>query len=144
MNDIQIQLAENATEKIREHVIGGLVAYNKTHAGAASHTGVTVVARAGDEIVAGLLGHTNWEWLFVAQLWVSDAVRKQGVGRRLMEAAETEAVRRGCKHAHVDTFSFQALSFYERLGYTVFGQLDDYPQGHTRYFLQKRDLSRVS
>jgi hypothetical protein len=38
----------------------------------------------------------------------------------------------------LDTFSFQARPFYEKLGYEVFGQLEDYPRGHSRYFLQKR------
>ena len=37
----------------------------------------------------------------------------------------------------MDTFSFQARPFYEKLGYRVFGQLPDYPRGQTRYFLAK-------
>ena len=58
-----------------------------------------------------------------------------------MRAAEQEARDRGCSHAHCDTYDFQALPFYQKLGYQVFGQLEDYPAGHTRYFLQKRTLS---
>jgi hypothetical protein len=34
--------------------------------------------------------------------------------------------------------SWQALAFYERQGYTVFGVLDDFPPGHRKYFLAKR------
>lgn len=89
----------------------------------------------------GLLGHTHWNWLFVSHLWVADPLRGRGYGRALMVQAEEEALRRGCDHAHLDTFDFQARAFYERLGYTVFGQLADYPSGHTRYFLQK-ELAR--
>jgi hypothetical protein len=39
--------------------------------------------------------------------------------------------------ALLDTFDFQALSFYARLGYEVFGRLDDFPKGHTRFFVAK-------
>jgi hypothetical protein len=37
----------------------------------------------------------------------------------------------------LDTMSFQALDFYLKLGYTVFGRLDDLPEGHSRIFLKK-------
>ena len=56
----------------------------------------------------------------------------------MLEQAEVEAVNRGCKFAYLDTFSFQALPFYEKQGYAVFGVLEDYPEGKKRYFLQKR------
>ena len=61
----------------------------------------------------------------------------QGTGRRILIAAEEEALRRGCRYAWLDTFSFQARGFYEKLGYSVFGTLEDYPAGHSRYFLRK-------
>jgi ribosomal protein S18 acetylase RimI-like enzyme len=51
--------------------------------------------------------------------------------------AEAEAVRRKCVGAWLDTYSFQARGFYERLGYTVLGEIADYPPGHTRYFMKK-------
>ena len=31
----------------------------------------------------------------------------------------------------------QALPFYEKHGYTVFGVLENYPTGHSRYFVRK-------
>ncbi len=124
-----------------EQIIRGLIGYNVMKAPPADHRPLAVVARRAGEIVGGFLGHTHWGWLFGRQLWTAEEVRGNGLGRRLMRAAEAEARARGCRHAHLDTFSFQALGFYERLGYRVFGQLEDYPAGHTRYFLEKRDLS---
>ena len=76
-------------------------------------------------------------WLFIRYLWVSEALRGKGIGRKLMADAEARALERGCHSAWVDTFSFQAPGFYPKLGYTVFGELD-YPPGHKRIFLQKR------
>lgn len=54
-----------------------------------------------------------------------------------MTMIEAAAAARGAESVHVDTYDFQALGFYERNGYEVFGQLDDYPIGHTRFFLRK-------
>jgi len=38
----------------------------------------------------------------------------------------------------VDTLSFQALAFYQKQGYIVFGTLDQYPGEHKQYFLKKQ------
>jgi len=55
-----------------------------------------------------------------------------------MEQAETIAREAGCTGIWLDTYEFQARGFYEKLGYTLFGTLDDYPVGQRRFFMQKR------
>lgn len=90
-----------------------------------------------DEIVGGLVGATYWDWFYLDLLWVREDLRGQGHGRRLVERAESEARRRGARHAYLDTFSFQAPGFYEKLGYHVFGELPEFPAGHSRYFYTK-------
>ena len=90
-------------------------------------------------IVGGVHGnYSDSGWLYVSTLWVSEGARGGGHGSRLMEAIEREAVGRGCANAYLDTFSFQAPQFYMKLGYSAFGELEDFPPGHTRLFLRKR------
>jgi catechol 2,3-dioxygenase-like lactoylglutathione lyase family enzyme/GNAT superfamily N-acetyltransferase len=88
-------------------------------------------------VVAGLNGVTIWGWLHIKELWVRAELRRRGLGSQLMSAAEREAVRRGCRHAFLDTFDFQAKPFYERSGYQQWGELEDFPPGHTRFFMRK-------
>jgi GNAT superfamily N-acetyltransferase len=97
---------------------------------------LAVFAREGESILGGLAGETFSGWLFVRYLWVSDALRGKGIGRKLMADAEALALERACHSAWVDTFSFQAPGFYPKLGYQVFGELD-YPPVHKRIFFQK-------
>jgi len=68
---------------------------------------------------------------------VAQDLRGDGWGSRLMREMERLARDRGCRHVWLDTFSFQARPFYERLGYRVIGTLPDYPFGQERYFLSK-------
>jgi GNAT superfamily N-acetyltransferase len=119
-------------------VLDGLNAYNLEHAGPDGHREVNVFLRDGQgRVVGGALGSTYWGWLHVSILWVDQALRGQDYGTRLLYLAETEGILRGCRHAHLSTLDFQALPFYLKRGYTVYGQLEDLPPGHTRYFLKK-------
>ena len=119
-------------------VVEGLVRFNDQRGAPEEWRGLSVLARDDHGSVrGGLLGYTHWGWLFLSHLWIDEPLRGRGYGRSLLELAEAEAVRRGCAHVHLDTFSFQARGFYEAHGYEVFGALEDFPPGHTRFFLRK-------
>ena len=118
-------------------VKAGLVAYNERVAGVDEAVPLAVFAERHGALIGGASGSTQWGWLFIEYLWVSDDVRGVGLGRHLLQKAETAARERGCGAVWLDTFSFQAPAFYERLGYRQFGQLDDYPPGRARHFLWK-------
>ena len=89
-------------------------------------------------LIGGLNGITSFGWLYIEILWLDEPYRHDGIGSDLLQLAEAEALSRGCQHACLMTFSFQARPFYEKHGYTVFGQLEDYPEGETLFYLRKR------
>lgn len=137
------ELTDEALEDIRKEIVAPLVAYNTAQAGPSQGRPLVIVVRdTQGAIVGGLWGNTAFEWLFTQLLVVPESARQQGLGSRLMHMAEAEAVARGCHHAWLDTFEFQARGFYEKLGYECFGELKDYPTGFSRYFMQK-SLVRV-
>jgi GNAT superfamily N-acetyltransferase len=86
-------------------------------------------------IVGGLYGATMWSWLMIDGLWVTKALFGQGLGSRLLLAAEELAVSRGCLGSWLGTFDFQARTFYERHGYAMFAELPAFPPGHTHFHL---------
>jgi GNAT superfamily N-acetyltransferase len=141
MGQITTSIERSPSEIETLRMIRAMVAYNEAHAPGEAYCDLAVLSRDAGELVGGLLGYTHWNWLYVQQLWVADDYRLRGLGSNLMLTAEREASDRGCLHAHCDTFDFHALPFYQKLGYTIFGSLEDYPVGHTRYFLQKRNLA---
>ena len=90
------------------------------------------------EIVAGLSGWTLAHACEIRTLWVHPAWRGQGYGRGLLESAEQEARARGCKVITIDSSSFQAPGFYQKYGYELVWQLNDFPPGHQFCYLVKR------
>jgi GNAT superfamily N-acetyltransferase len=132
---LDVQPNEADVDKIRRR----LWDYNKEMAGDDGYRPLAIFLRdASGAIVGGICGSTYWNWMAIDLLWISEELRGRGYGERLLAAAEEEAIRRGCDHAHLDTHSFQAPAFYRKHGYTVFGKLPDMPTGHTRYYLTKR------
>ena len=88
-------------------------------------------------IDAGLSGWTWGDCCRVDKLWVRAALRGRGIGQRLLAAAEQEAARRGCRLIALDSHSFQAPGFYQRLGYELWAELDGYPSPHRQCYLRK-------
>lgn len=89
------------------------------------------------QTVGGLWAQSRWGGFHIDILVLPEELRGQGIGSRLMAAAEAEALRRGCRHMWLDTYSFQARPFYEQFGFEVFAQLDGPAPIYPRYFMKK-------
>ncbi len=139
MKEFEYILIDKENDSFRESIFEPLERFNHAHVGDSGYQplGVNEVL-AGTGTGAGLWGHTANGWLVVELLFIPEDRRAVGVGSRLVKMAETEAILRGCHSSWLDTFDYQAKGFYEKIGYTVFGQLDDYPSGTIRYFLSRK------
>ena len=71
-------------------------------------------------------------------MWVDEQQRGSGLGKELMQRAEVEAKNRGCIMAQVDTLSFQAPNFYQKLGFEIIGTVPATSKSPARYFLLKK------
>lgn len=93
------------------------------------------------EIVAGLTCSTAYGWVHIETLWVTVDLRGRGLGRKLMIAAEAFGRDNGCHGAWLDTSNTGAFAFYRRIGYSVFGELNNsegqFPAEHHRWFLKR-------
>jgi len=116
----------------------GLTEHALPIVGRAGFKPVAVFARdANGSVVGGIAAMINWRWLSINLVWVDESLRGKGLGHELLEKIEEIGRQRGCTRAHLDTFSYQARPFYERHGYQLFATLDDYPEGHRRFYMRK-------
>ena len=138
MTEIQFEIKNKIDEAIGKQIFDGLVEFNDSRAESSQQEDLMVAAHGYDgNLVGGIKAHTHRGWLYISQLWVSEGARGSGLGSKLMRLAEEEARKRGCFASYLNTFSFQAVEFYKKHGYEIFGELRDFPRGHSRIFLKK-------
>lgn len=117
----------------------GLTQFNESFTGPVLREKVASFVKSDSgEILGGVLGEINWNWMHIQGLWLDEKHRKGGWGSRLMSEMEHYALAKTIHNIRLETTTFQALDFYTKRGYTIFGELKDMPNGHTSYFLQKR------
>jgi GNAT superfamily N-acetyltransferase len=138
-NDYTVAVEENPDYSVWETVSDGLFNFNREKSGIKRTPPIAVIVRDNEQNVkGGLYGNSNWDVFDIDAVWISEELRGQGIGSRLLKLGEEAAIGRGCKIAVLFTFSFQARGFYEKQGYKVFGQIDGYPAGHSSYWLTKK------
>jgi GNAT superfamily N-acetyltransferase len=136
----RLEVKANATNDDRTEIWRRIEAFNDAYTGPEEDRPLAILVSDAEDGSprGGLFGRSYYGWLFIELLIIDASLRGQGVGTQLMRRAEEEASRRGCHGVWLDSFSFQAPGFYQRLGYEVFGVLEDYPPGDRRFFLRKR------
>jgi GNAT superfamily N-acetyltransferase len=89
-----------------------------------------------EQVYGGILGEVCWNWLEIQYLYVEPEHRGAGYGRQLIQAVERMARDKRCDFIKTDTLSFQALDFYKKEGFEVYGIIENAGR-HTHYYLQK-------
>ena len=132
MSDLRIDVDEKPDAELRKSILQPLLKFNEKAAGstALERLALTLRSPGADAVVGGLWAETAYQWMFIDVVFVPEEFRGRGIGSALIATAEQVARNRGCVGIRLDTYSFQAPAFYERLGYQLLGKLRNYPPGH--------------
>ena len=127
------------TESQKSQKIGELIrSYNRSKREAAECEPLNLyVEDEHGQLLAGLVAETFGNWLEIEYLFVKEGLRGQGIGSQLLQQAESEAKKRNCRFAFVNTYQFQAPAFYQKHGYQEVFTMKDYPYTGQRHYYQK-------
>ena len=142
----QYMFDQTVSEQREDYITNQLVAFNLAHSTALpleEHYPLPLHLYLLDQagtLLGGLVGrtHTIPMWFEISVIWIEERLRHQGLGRRLMEQAEYAAYQRGCRYARLASGNFQAPAFYQKLGYTLYGTLENCPPGETVFYFWKK------
>lgn len=134
---MHIRLENTESQKAQE--IGDLIrSYNRSKRETAESEPLNLyVEDEHGQLLAGLVAETFGNWLEIEYLFVKEELRGQGIGSQLLQQAESEAKKRNCRFAFVNTYQFQAPAFYQKHGYKEVFTMKDYPYTGQRHYYQK-------
>lgn len=97
------------------------------------------VALDGAAFIGSVSGLHYGKWFYLTDLWLEKPYRRQGYGAALLRKMEEKANQQGVKHIWTWTAGYEAAPFYQKQGYTIFCEFEDYyPTGHSRIGLRKQ------
>lgn len=126
------------TDQLKTELDDLIYKFNGEATGITDGLSLQLEFREVTELLAGLSGWTWGGTAYIDLLWVRADLRGRGMGTRLLDEAEAEAVRRECTQVVLSTHSFQAPALYRDRGYTEFGRVQDYPRGHAHLHFVKQ------
>ena len=84
-----------------------------------------------------IVGSAGWRGKHLRHVYIAPESQRAGLGTRLVARAESDfRDRTSAAEIHVASVIY-ARGFYEKLGYRVVGQMDDYPPGSSYFWLRK-------
>lgn len=140
VDDARLVVTDSPAAEAEAVIRDGLSDYNFSKAGYRDHRPLAILISDPEtgEVVGGLLGGTSFGLLRIDRFFLPESLRKQGLGSKIIKAAEEEGRRRGCSRALLTTLSFQAPGFYKRQGWEVLAQLEGEPPAPSRFLMTKR------
>ena len=90
-----------------------------------------------NKICGGCNGDILYGCLYISTLWVERSLRGKGYGTELMLSAEKLGKEKGCLFSAVNTMDWEALGFYQKLGYQIEFERHGFLKDSVFYFLRK-------
>ncbi len=90
-----------------------------------------------DKLIGGAIGFVEFNWYFLDLLYIDEEYRNRNIGTNLIKEIEKFALKEHLTGVRMETWNFQAKGFYEKNGYSVFGEIKDCPPGTIDYHLKK-------
>ena len=131
---------QSGNEDDAEYIDNKLVEYNWSQVPAVRdfvYIGRKIKGDQDEPLAAGFVGVNFWNIAFLEMLWVDEPHRNQGIGSRLLSDIEREAKKNGACMVMIDARDWN-VEFFKKFGYTVYCTLEDYPNGYSKYKLQKQ------
>ncbi|AAZ24457.1 GNAT family N-acetyltransferase [Colwellia psychrerythraea] len=135
---MNIEVVENPEQELIDYLNKQISDFNWANWEVSERIPLAVQIKSDEgEVIAGAAARSFGNWLLLDTLWVSDELRGQNIGSKILKEVEALGKKRGCIKCLLDTLNFQAMPFYEKHGYKTEWIQQDYPKTGCKYFMVK-------
>ncbi len=137
--DLLIESVDPYGETLGDWIDREFDAFAEQHGVTCRYTPFALAAKKDRALVGVIKGHSFYREVHVGELIVAEGYRGQGIGTRLLAAAEALFKGKGLDHISLTTYRFQAPEFYQKNGYTLeFIREDPACPALAKYFFIKK------
>jgi ribosomal protein S18 acetylase RimI-like enzyme len=120
MSNFLIEYSDCVMPGLQETAQQWMVDYESNYAVVCSYKEFSVVAKDKDkQIIAILLGYTEFDEIHIEDICVKLGYRNKGLGSMLLREIEDRFTNKGYNNINLITNQFQAAEFYKKCGFEV-------------------------
>ena len=97
---------------------------------------IIITEKQNDALIGGIAARHYWNMIYLDEFFVEREYRGKGFGKAMIKKLINTAREREVNFISLQTFSFQAREFYEKFGFFVIGEIEDYPPGMSMYTMR--------
>ncbi len=135
--DMEIQTIEHPNENELEPIVNGVMEYGLSQVNGVRPRKWAFHAKNNGELIAGATGRDHYSQFYLDNIWVKEEYRSRGIGTSIHEKVTACAKRCGCRRVQLNTLNPKAVTLYQRLGYEILAEIDDYADGFKLYYMAK-------
>ena len=117
--DIQIESVDPYAEALGEWIDAAFDGFAEAHGVTCQYTPFAFAARQDGKLLGVIKGHAMYREAHISELIVAEEARGQGIGTKLLAAAEAFFAGKGFDNLNLTTYRFQAPEFYRKHGFTL-------------------------
>ena len=133
-----IEISEQDYESVQEYIDGIIESFAETCGQPFGWSQFAFEAFDNGERVGAIIGYRLYDWLYVEYIAVTETSRGNRVGSQLLETAEALARELSLEGVALDTFRYQAPTYYEARGYAESMVIPGKTRERDRIYFQKR------
>ena len=117
--DLRIESVDPYAENLGDWIDRAFDAFAEQHGVMCRYTPFALAAKRDRAVVGVIKGHSFYREAHISELIVAEGFRGQGIGTRLLAAAEALFKDTGLDNINLTTYRFQAPEFYQKNGYRL-------------------------